>query len=224
MTVYRPRCYVAGPITADTKERERQNVNAASIIGKELYLQGWAPLVPHWSWWAEREGDIVLSHEDWLCWDMPWVHAADAVYRLPGESIGAEREVGQAHLHNIPVVYSLDESKDLLSSLLDGPRMPPRNPQSPQEAREPVSAPQTILDEAKALVWGDRQRDYGHPREDFARSAALMSAILGAEVRTDQVPLLMIAVKVSRLCERYKRDSVVDLAGYAATLERVMEE
>lgn len=82
----------------------------------------------------------------------------------------------------------------------------------------------SILEEAGRLVYGDRQEAYGHPRDDFARSAQMMSAILGAGVRADQVPLLMIAVKISRLCERYKRDSVVDLAGYAATLERVMED
>jgi hypothetical protein len=81
-----------------------------------------------------------------------------------------------------------------------------------------------ILEEANSLVHGDRQASYGHPIDDFTRTAKMWSAILGCEVTAEQVGLCMCAVKISRQCNRPKRDNMVDLAGYAATVEMVLEE
>lgn len=83
---------------------------------------------------------------------------------------------------------------------------------------------ETILQEAQRLVHGDRQADYGHPIDDFSRTAKLWSAILGFPVTAEQVGLCMCAVKISRLCNGLKRDSLVDLAGYAATVQMVIDE
>jgi hypothetical protein len=81
-----------------------------------------------------------------------------------------------------------------------------------------------ILEEANGLVSTDRQRDYGHPLDDFARTAALWTAILGFPIEPEQVGLCMAAVKISRECNRHKRDNLVDLAGYARTVELIYEE
>lgn len=81
-----------------------------------------------------------------------------------------------------------------------------------------------ILEEANKLVHGDRQADYGHPIDDFSRTAKMWSAILGCEVTPVQVGLCMCAVKISRQVNRPKRDNLVDLAGYAATVEMVIDE
>lgn len=83
---------------------------------------------------------------------------------------------------------------------------------------------ETILEEAQRLVHGDRQADYGHPLDDFSRTAKLWSAILGFPVTAEQVGLCMCAVKISRHCNRPKRDNLTDLAGYAATVQMVHEE
>lgn len=83
---------------------------------------------------------------------------------------------------------------------------------------------ETILQEAQRLVHGDRQQDYGHPIDDFTRTAALWSAILGHAVTAEQVGLCMCAVKLSRQCNRPKRDNMTDLAGYAATVQMVIDE
>lgn len=83
---------------------------------------------------------------------------------------------------------------------------------------------ETILDEAKRLVYGDRGEDYGHPITDFTRTGRMWAAILDRPfVSPEEVAMCMMAVKISRLCNRPKRDSVVDVAGYAATLQMVME-
>lgn len=83
---------------------------------------------------------------------------------------------------------------------------------------------ESILEEAQRLVHGDRQSAYGHPLDDFTRTAAIWSAILEVPVTAEQVGLCMIGVKISRLCNSYKRDSAVDIAGYAATIQMVVEE
>lgn len=79
----------------------------------------------------------------------------------------------------------------------------------------------SILTEAQSLVHGDRNQSYGHPLYDFRRTALMWSAILGVQIRPEQVGLCMIAVKLSRECHRPKRDNLVDIAGYAETVEWV---
>ena len=82
----------------------------------------------------------------------------------------------------------------------------------------------SILLEAQGLVHGDRQVMYGHPLDDFSRTAAMWSAILGVPVTAEQVGLCMCAVKISRQCNSPKRDNLVDLAGYAETVQMVADE
>jgi precorrin-4 methylase len=65
--------------------------------------------------------------------------------------------------------------------------------------------------------------DYGHPIHDFTRTASMWSTILGVEVTAPQVAICMILVKVSRETHKHKRDNLVDIAGYARTLEMVYE-
>lgn len=85
--------------------------------------------------------------------------------------------------------------------------------------------PETILEEAQRLVYGNRQADYGHPIEDFTRTGKMWGAILGtADVSPDRVALCMVALKVSRECHRPKRDNIVDGAGYFAALALVREK
>ena len=76
-------------------------------------------------------------------------------------------------------------------------------------------APESIAQEAHGLVHGDRNSTYGHPYDDYARTAGLWSAYLGEEITPGQAAIMMALVKISRLRNSPKhRDSVVDLAGY----------
>lgn len=82
----------------------------------------------------------------------------------------------------------------------------------------------SILVEAEHLINGPRQSVYAHPFDNFTQTAALWSPILGVEVTPEQVALCMIQVKISRLCNTPDhRDSIVDIAGYAGTYEKVQE-
>lgn len=83
---------------------------------------------------------------------------------------------------------------------------------------------ETILQEAQRLTTGDRQEAYGHPLDDFSKTAAMWSVIIGAPVSAEQVALCMVAVKISRELNAPKRDNLVDGAGYFNCLQMLREE
>jgi Domain of unknown function (DUF6378) len=84
-----------------------------------------------------------------------------------------------------------------------------------------VSPRASALDEARALVTGDRNNTYGPPTQDFDRTAAMASGfgfrVNGEPLKGHHVAIFMILLKMSRLMwTPGKRDSWVDTAGYAA--------
>ena len=80
-----------------------------------------------------------------------------------------------------------------------------------------MSHRQSILDDAADAVEGDRNFDYGDPADDFARTAGMWQAYLGVPIVAHDVAALMAMLKLSRIRHSPgKRDSWVDLAGYAA--------
>jgi hypothetical protein len=81
----------------------------------------------------------------------------------------------------------------------------------------------TILDEAKSLVYGDRNKQYGHPKDDYAKVATMWSAFLGVEITPHQAASMMIFIKMSRLAHEPKRDTIVDIAGYAEVVARILD-
>lgn len=81
----------------------------------------------------------------------------------------------------------------------------------------------TVLTEADKLTSQTRRSEYGHPQEDFERVAMIWSAILGYEVTPHQVVLCMAGLKLSRASYSLKRDTIVDIAGYARVLELLDE-
>lgn len=80
-----------------------------------------------------------------------------------------------------------------------------------------MSARRQLLEEAATIVDGDRNAQYGDPRQDFQRTAAMWAAYLGVPVEPHDVAAMMIMLKVSRIrWSPTKQDSWVDAAGYAA--------
>ena len=81
-----------------------------------------------------------------------------------------------------------------------------------------------ILDEAKAAT-ADRGKNYGDVYTNHERIATMWTVILGTEVRAEQVAMMMAALKIARLIETPNHmDSWIDLAGYAWTGARCVEE
>lgn len=95
------------------------------------------------------------------------------------------------------------------------------------ELVDPTEGRSTVLEEAHAAVYGDRQEDYGHPRDDFTRTAILWTGLLqhkladGAFIEPEDIARCQIAVKLARDVHAPKRDNRVDMAGYALTLDRL---
>lgn len=74
-----------------------------------------------------------------------------------------------------------------------------------------------ILDEAKRIISGDREDNYGTPEDSFGNIAEYWSIYLGVKITPIDVAALMILLKVSRKqTGKPKDDNWVDLAGYAA--------
>jgi hypothetical protein len=83
----------------------------------------------------------------------------------------------------------------------------------------------SILLQAESIINGDRARDYGSTLENFGRIADMWSVILGVKVTPEQHVLCMLAVKMARLCHSPQHmDSIVDIAGYAGTYEKLLKE
>lgn len=131
---------------------------------------------------------------------------AEIIIVLPGwrNSIGAQLEVQVAQSIGLPVLDF--------------------------ETRRPIK-PEDITIEAHRIVNGSRQKYYGHPRNDFYRTGKLWGTVL-ADWRlsgSDAVPpnlvgLCMALVKISRECNSHKRDNLVDLAGYAETIQMIEDD
>lgn len=76
------------------------------------------------------------------------------------------------------------------------------------------------------LVTGPRREDYGSPAQAADRVCRVWNVLfadhLSRPLEPRHVVLAMIALKLIRESHRPKRDNVVDIAGYAWVLERVL--
>lgn len=82
---------------------------------------------------------------------------------------------------------------------------------------------QSILNEAKAIVEGSRQSDYGDPVESFDRIAKTASVITGKDLSPKECCAVLMAVKIVRESFKHKRDNLVDLCGYAHIMNELNE-
>jgi hypothetical protein len=96
---------------------------------------------------------------------------------------------------------------------------------------------QPVTLEAHKLVFGPRETDYGHPIDDFDTFAAYLTTYFrsrhllaeGAEIIGEDVFPIMNLCKLSRYANGInvgapKRDTNVDVAGYAEAGWRVIDE
>lgn len=79
-----------------------------------------------------------------------------------------------------------------------------------------VTDREKLLDEAKRIVCGDRDQQYGKPEDNFEKISKLWSYYLTYPISKGDVAMMMILLKVAREGEKHKNDNLVDIAGYAA--------
>lgn len=87
----------------------------------------------------------------------------------------------------------------------------------------------TVLSEAESIIYGDRERTYGKPGKNLEAIALFWAAYLvskhGVAIRLspEDVCAMMRLLKEARLMNQPNhRDSIVDLCGYAALQDRVL--
>lgn len=75
-----------------------------------------------------------------------------------------------------------------------------------------------ILEEASNIINGARQEEYGKPEDSFQKIADYWGTYLDHPISSQDVALMMVMLKVARVPDGKKasRDTMVDIAGYAA--------
>jgi uncharacterized protein YehS (DUF1456 family) len=83
---------------------------------------------------------------------------------------------------------------------------------------------ETVLSEANRIIYGDREKTYGHPAKNLTTTANFWGEYLGTKITAKDVCVMMMLLKIARLRNDINhRDSVVDTCGYAALIERCDE-
>jgi len=90
--------------------------------------------------------------------------------------------------------------------------------------------PKSILDEAKDIIYGDREKTYGAPDKNLVAIAGYWANHLNTrfgvyhDVTPEDVCIMMTLLKAARLGNDVThRDSLVDAVGYLALLERIQK-
>ena len=108
----RTRVYVAGPISEGDPVA---NCQRAIQVGFELMDLGYAPFVPHYSYFVDMDSTHGAGrYEQWITIDLSYISVCHALLRLPGISKGADREVSFATGLAIPVFYTIPTLRDAI--------------------------------------------------------------------------------------------------------------
>lgn len=132
------------------------------------------------------------------------------------------------HLPDVAVFPSVVPLIEFLAATRGAAPWHPAVAPSPQPGVD--ASAETILQEAQRLVHGNRGADYGHPLDDFARTAKMWSGLFrdllrpGVEFEAPHVGMGMVCVKLSREMNKPKRDNMTDGAGYCETVQMCREE
>lgn len=89
----------------------------------------------------------------------------------------------------------------------------------------------SVLEEAQTIIYGDREKTYGHPAKNLKTIANMWTAYMNNSsddanfsITAKDVAAMMMLVKVARFAnDPSHRDNLVDVCGYAALIERCDE-
>ena len=104
------KVYISGPYS---QGNTNENTYHAIVVGEAIADMGASPFIPHLSHFRPR----TRSYEYWIQEDLEWLSCCQALYRMPGESPGADREVEYANESGIPVFYSLNELEEFINKV-----------------------------------------------------------------------------------------------------------
>ena len=105
------KIYVAGPLSADIKEKRDYNIAEARNAGIEILRKGHVPFVPHTISEGWHDDSSLLHLKDFYYLDAKWLSLCDAILMLPGwkESTGSMWEHAFAKVLNLEILYDINE-------------------------------------------------------------------------------------------------------------------
>jgi hypothetical protein len=90
--------YVAGPYSSDPAQGIQDAVEIANGLWDEFGIIAYVPHLTHlWHLITPRE------YEFWISYGLEWVRKCDALFRIEGESPGADKEVALARELGKPI-------------------------------------------------------------------------------------------------------------------------
>jgi hypothetical protein len=111
-----PLIYVAGPYTRpDPVENTHRTVKAALALRDDT---GCAVLIPHLTLLAHAIEPRDVDY--WYEFDLDQIHHCSALWRLDGESTGADREVDHAYAFELPIFLGDGGRADLVELIAKG--------------------------------------------------------------------------------------------------------
>jgi len=103
----RPKVFIAGPMYSSGSMGE--NIRKAVAVAEELQDAGFQVFLPHlyffWDLMRPRK------REFWTELDKGWLRECDVIFRIMGESSGADAEVEYGGILGIPVCWDMAEIK-----------------------------------------------------------------------------------------------------------------
>ncbi|MEU7096038.1 DUF4406 domain-containing protein [Kitasatospora aureofaciens] len=144
------------------------------------------------------DGDQDRHLSEYMKADIGMLLRASMIFLLPGwqDSEGSRLEYLIAKALDLEITFHSDT-----------------NPTEPAE-----------MTAARIVRNGERQAVYGHPSDDFKRTAAEWSATFGKAVDPLDVAIAMVQLKLSRLVGTPgHRDSIIDAIGYLICYERILQ-
>ena len=176
---------------------------------------------------TDRDGDSLTVKPYLASADAPgelhvWTPGTSGMYLSPVETLELYHALGDHLMATTPVAPDATvDGYDWPAGACDPECTAPHVPDLDLAGYE------SVAHEAHEAVYGDREDDYGHPREDFTRTAILWTGLLqhkladGAYIDAEDIARCQIGVKLARDVNSPKRDNRVDMAGYAITLDRL---
>lgn len=219
--------YISGPMTG----MPNFNFPAFNEAAAAWRANGWEVLNPA----EEFDGRTDMEREQYLRCDIENLLKVDGIALLPGwaDSKGARLELAIAQELGLSIYNAHTFGPAFVPTMVVAPGpYPGLTVIKQQDAKDAwvaqggpgdsVKDPVTL--EAHNLVYGDRNKAYGHPYQDYFRTSRMWEALLGLPEGTIgpyRAALMMALMKASRASYQFKRDSLVDLCGYAECAFRI---
>jgi hypothetical protein len=98
--------YIASPYTKPEGSQLNNTIKSFKAYN-ELLKYGFFPFAPLSSHYIHEQ--FPQTYDTWLKIDFYWLDKCDCLLRLPGESVGADKELNRMVMAGKPVFYNIND-------------------------------------------------------------------------------------------------------------------